>query len=61
MISVLVRVSISVKRCHDKGNPYKEQHFIEPGLQFQSFSILSSQQEAWQGIDRHAGAKRSTF
>jgi hypothetical protein len=37
---------IAVERHHDHGNSYKGQHWA--GLQFQSFSPLSSWQEAWQ-------------
>ena len=40
-VSVLVRVSIVVKRHCDQGNSYKEQHLIGAGLQFQRFNPLS--------------------
>ena len=33
-ISVLVRVSIAVKRYHDQGNSYVGKDLIVPGLQF---------------------------
>jgi hypothetical protein len=32
--TVLVKVSISVKRHHDHGNSYKEKHLIRAGFQF---------------------------
>jgi hypothetical protein len=52
--SVLVRVSIAVKRHHDHGNSYKKKkHLVGAGLQFQRFSSLSSWQEAWWHTGRH--------
>jgi hypothetical protein len=45
-VSVLVRVSIAVKRGHDHSNSYKGKYFIKAGFQFQRFSPLSSWQEA---------------
>jgi hypothetical protein len=33
-MTVLVRVSIAMKRIHDQGNFYKGKHFIGAGLQF---------------------------
>jgi hypothetical protein len=58
----LVRVSIAVKRHHEQGNSYKQQHLIGAGLQVQRFSPLSSWKEAWQHAGRHGaeGAKSST-
>jgi hypothetical protein len=44
---------IAVKRHHDQGISYKGKHVIGPGLQFQSFSPLSSRQEAWQHPGRY--------
>ena len=41
----LVRVSIAVKRHHEQGNSYKQQHLIGAGLQVQRFSPLSSRWE----------------
>jgi hypothetical protein len=52
---VLDMVSIAVKRHHDQGNSYKEQHLIGDGLQVQRFSPLSWQ-EAWQHADRRGAA-----
>lgn len=46
--SVLVRVSIIVKRHSDQKNVYKGQLLIGLGLQFQRFSPLSSWQEGWE-------------
>jgi hypothetical protein len=43
---VLVRVSIVVKRHHDRGNSYKGKYLTGAGLQFQRFSLLSSRQKA---------------
>jgi len=43
-ISVLVRVSIAMKRHHDH-NSYKGQHLIGTDLQVQRFSPLSSKLE----------------
>ena len=40
--TVLVRVSIAVKRHHDQGNSYKRKHLIGAGLEFQRFSPLLS-------------------
>jgi hypothetical protein len=37
---VLIRVSIAMKRHHDKDNSYKDQHLIVAGLQFQRFDPL---------------------
>ena len=42
---VLIGVLVSVKRHHDQGNSYKEQHLIGAGLQFQRFSPLALWQE----------------
>ena len=53
MVTVLVRVSIAVKRHHDQGNSYKGQHLIGAGLHFQTCSPLLSWQEAWQNPGRH--------
>ena len=55
--SVLVRVSISVKRRCDHGNSYKGQHLIGAGFQVQRFSPLSSRQEAWQRLGRHGAGE----
>ena len=52
-ISVLVRVSIAVKRHHDQSNSSKRSHLIGVGLQVQRFSSLSSRQEhgsMWAGM-----------
>jgi hypothetical protein len=38
---VLVSEEIAVKRYHNHGNPYKENHFIGAWLQYQWFSLLS--------------------
>ena len=43
----LVRVSTAVKRHHDYGNFVKGKHLTCDGLYIQSFSPLSSWQEAW--------------
>jgi hypothetical protein len=53
---------MAVKRHHDQGNSYKGKHLIGAGLQFQSFSPLSSWQEAWQHANRlgAGGAESST-
>ena len=56
---VLDMVSIAVKRHHDQGNSYKEQHLIGAGLQFQRFSSSSSRQEAWQCLGRHGTGERA--
>lgn len=48
-VSVLVRVSIAVKRHYDHGNSYKGKHLI----QFQRFSPLSSWQQACHPGGRH--------
>jgi hypothetical protein len=37
---------IALKRHHDPSTSYKDRYFIGAGLQFQTFSPLSSQQEA---------------
>ena len=61
--SVLVRVSVAMKRHHDHGNSHKGKHLIGAGLQFQRFSPLLSWQEAWQHAGRHGageGAESST-
>ena len=61
--TVLVRVSIAVKRHCEQGNVPKEQHLIGAGLQLQRFSPLSSWWEAWQHPGRHGageGAESST-
>jgi len=39
---------MAVNNHHDQGNSYKAQLLIGAGLQCQSFSPLSSKQEAWQ-------------
>lgn len=46
-LPILVRVSIAVKRYHGQGYSYKVKQLIRAGLQFQRFSPLSPQQEAW--------------
>ena len=59
---VLVRVSIAVKRHHDRSNSYKGEHLIGAGLWGQS--PLLSWQEAWQHAGRHGageGVKSPTF
>ena len=58
-VTVLVTVSIPVKRHQDQGNTYKEQHLIGAGLQVESFSPLLSWQEAWQHPGSHHVAKSS--
>jgi hypothetical protein len=60
--TVLVRVSIAVKRHHDQSNSYEEQHLPGAGLQVQSFSPLSSLQGSQQHPGRHGagGAESST-
>jgi hypothetical protein len=50
--SVLVRVSIAVKRQQDLGNSYKGKLLIGAGLQVQRFSPLQSWQDIWQCPDR---------
>jgi hypothetical protein len=42
-----------VKKHHDQGNSYKEQHLIEDGLEDLRFNALSSWQEAWQHPGKH--------
>ena len=56
--SVLVRVSIALKRHHDQGNSYKGQHLIGADLQVQRFSPLTSRWKAWQDTGRHGTAGR---
>jgi len=61
--SVLVTVSIAVKRHHDWGNSYEGKHLLRTGLQFQRFSPLSLWQGTWWLVGRHGareGAKSST-
>ena len=41
-VAVLLSVSIAVKRHHDQGNSYKQQHLIGAGLQVQRFNPVSS-------------------
>ena len=57
-VSILVRVSIAVKKCHDHDNSYKG-HLIGGGLlTVPCFSPLLSWQEARQHAGRHgAGAE----
>ena len=43
--TVLIWVSIALKRHHDQGNFYKGQHLIGTGLQVLRFSPSSSRQE----------------
>ena len=59
---VLDTVSIAVKRHHDQGNSYKEQHLIGAGLQVQRFSP-SSWHETWQHPGRHGseGKQKTGF
>jgi hypothetical protein len=45
--TLLVMVSIAVKRHHDQDNSLKGYHFIRTGLQILRFSPLLSRQEAW--------------
>jgi hypothetical protein len=47
IMSVLVRVSIAVKRYHAQGNSYKGKQLIGGGLQFQRFSPLLSCRQTW--------------
>ena len=42
MLSVLVWISVDVKRHHDHGNSPKEKHLMGAGLQFQRLNLLSS-------------------
>ena len=42
ILTILVRVSIAVKRHHDHGNSYRGKHVIGAGLQFHTFSPLLS-------------------
>jgi hypothetical protein len=56
-LTVLVRISIAIKRHHSQGNSYKGQHFIEAGPQVLRFSPLSSWSEARQGPGRHIAGK----
>jgi hypothetical protein len=51
-MTVLVRVSIAVKRHHDHGNYYTGKLLIGTGLQFHRFSPLLSSWETWQHIGR---------
>ena len=54
---------IAVKRNYDQVDSYKCKHLTGASLQFQRFSSLSSQQEAWQCVGRHGvgeGAEIST-
>ena len=55
--SVLVRVSIAVKRHHDQGNSYKGKHLIAASLQVQRFSPLSSWKKVWQHTSRLGDGK----
>jgi hypothetical protein len=52
-----------MRRHSDEGNSYTRKHLTGDGLQFQSFSPLSSWWEAWQHPGRHGtgGAESSTF
>ena len=45
--SVLVRVSIAVKRHHDHGNSYKEKHLIVAGLQFRDLVPCHHGEARW--------------
>jgi hypothetical protein len=56
-MSVLVRVSIAVKRHHDQGSYYKDQHLIGAGLQVLRFNPLSSRYEARQHLSRHGAGR----
>jgi hypothetical protein len=38
--SILIMVSIAVKRHHDQGNSYKGQYLVGVGLQVQSIIIM---------------------
>ena len=51
-----------MKRHHDQGNSYKEQHLIGVGLLVWGFSPLLSQQETWHHTGRQGtgGAENST-
>ena len=40
LVSVLVRVSIAIKRKHEHNNSYKGKPLVGAGLQFQRFSPL---------------------
>jgi hypothetical protein len=51
-MSVLVRVSIAVKRHHDQGRIYKGQYLIGTALYFQRFHPLSSWQQGSIQADR---------
>jgi hypothetical protein len=55
-VSVLVKVSIAVKRHHD------QEHIVGAGTQVQKFNPLSPWQKAWQCPGRHGagGAEGST-
>ena len=56
--SVLVRVSIAVKRHHDQGNSYKGQHLIGAGFQVQRFSpIIRLHLSSWQHPGKHGAGK----
>jgi hypothetical protein len=57
MLSVLVRVSVAVKRHRDHSNSYKGKHLIGTGLQVQRFSSLSSWREAWWHAGRHGAGE----
>ena len=60
-VSLLVRVSVGVKRHHDHGNSYKGKHLIGTGLQFQSFSHYHHG-KTWQQAGRHrAGEGDESF
>ncbi|KAL6053190.1 hypothetical protein STEG23_025366, partial [Scotinomys teguina] len=52
MLTRLDRVSIAVKRHHDRTSSYKGKHFIEAGLPVQSFLVVAFPLHALAGILR---------
>ena len=57
--SVLVRVSIAVKRYHGHHNSCKAKHLI--GADFQKVSPLLSWREEWQHSGRHGAGGAESF
>ena len=60
-VTVLVRVSIAVKRHHDQGNFYKGQYLIKAALQLQRFGQSTSWQEACQHPRWHGACGAESY
>jgi hypothetical protein len=54
-----VRISIAVKRHHDRANSYKGKHLIGAGLQFQRVSPLASWLVVWWHTARHGAGEEA--